>query len=178
VSRKVRLPPPTDGSSYSGYRPEIVGAVGELYRAAMLVDGRDPVVLEVVRVRCARVHDCRRCKVGRYIVAHDAGVEEAQLDQIDDYEHSSLDERLKVALRFTDAFVTRPGDISPELRRDLRSHFTPAEIVAIALEIVSFSVHKPMITLGLDGIPAGVDTDVMWFDFDAVGDVVAADAPR
>jgi len=177
VTRDARLPRPSDGGSYAGYQPAIGSAVGAFYRAATLVDGLDPVVLEVVRVRCARVHDCRRCQVGRYVAAHDAGVDEALLDQVDDYGRSALPERLKVALRFTDAFVTRPGDMGEDLRHALHAHFTPAEIVDMALAIMRFSVHKPLITLGVDAVPADVDADVMWFDFDAAGDVVAAEAP-
>jgi alkylhydroperoxidase family enzyme len=177
VTRDPRLPPPGEGVPYGAHQPELGAAVGAFYRAATRLDVLDPVVLEVVRIRCARVHDCRRCQAGRYVVAHDAGVDEALLARVDDHEHADLPDRLQVALRFTDAFVTRPGDLGDEVRRDLHAHFTPAEIVDMALAIMRFSVHKPLITLGLDGVPAGVGTDAMWFDFDAAGDVVAAEAP-
>jgi hypothetical protein len=171
VSREIRIPLPDGGRSVGPYRPEMSSAIGALYRAATAGTDLDPVVLEVVRIRCARVHDCRRCKAARFGGAHDAGVDEAMLDEVDLYERSTLPARLKVALRYTDAFVTRPGEISPELRRDLHAHFSPSEIVSISLLIVSFSLHKPSITLGTDGDPGGNET-IAWFDFDAAGDVV------
>lgn len=171
MNREARLPLPDGHTSASAYRPQMAQAIGALYRASIRAGEVDPVMLEVVRIRCARVHDCRRCKAARSVTAHDAGVDEAMLDGVDLYEDSAFPERLKVALRYTDAFVTRPGEISPTLRRDLHAHFAPSEIVAISLLIVNFSLHKPAITLGTDGDPGGNET-IAWFDFDAAGDVV------
>src|SRR5262245_11210346 len=135
------------------YQPEMSLAHGDFYAAVGRLDGLDPVLLEVVRIRCARTHDCRICKASRYVPAHEVGLDEADLTAVDSYESSLLPERLKIALRYTDVFLSRPAEMSPDLRRDLHAHFTEREIVALSLEIAKFSIQKELITLGLDVLP-------------------------
>ena len=172
MTRNVRIPLPPDGTSPSAYQPDMSRGVAEWSAACNRLKGLDPVVLEVVRIRCARTHDCRLCKASRLQAARDDGLDETMLTSVDFYEQSVLPERLKVALRYTDVFVSRPGAMSPELRRDLHEYFTEREIVALSLEIATFSIQKQLITLGLDVLP-GIDMEqeIAWFEYDDGGGI-------
>jgi alkylhydroperoxidase family enzyme len=162
------------------YQPEMTRAQGDFYSAVGRLDGLDdPVLLEVVRIRCARTHDCRMCRASRYLPAQEAGLDEASLAAVDRFESSALPERLKVALRYTDVFLTRPGDMSPELHRDLGAHFTEAEMVFLSLEIAKFSIQKQLITLGIDVLPGmDMDREVAWFQYDASGQIEYLGSPE
>ena len=51
-----------------------------------------------------------------------AGIEE-------DFESSGLPPRFKVAIRYADALIKHPDDVSDELKKELLNEFSPAEIV-------------------------------------------------
>ena len=116
VTRNRRIPLPDDGSHAAMYQPEMSMAHGDFYAAVGRLVVCDPVLLELVRIRCARTHDCRICKASRNLPARDRGPAGSPARAIDFYEASALPERLKVALRYTDVFLSRPGEISPDLR--------------------------------------------------------------
>ena len=119
------------------------------------------------------------CKASRYRGAHEAGLDEAGLTAVDSYESSMLPERLKVALRYTDLFLSRPGEMSVDLRRDLHAHFTEREIVALSLEIAKFSIQKQLITLGLDVLPdVDMEREIAWFEYDASGQIAYLGSPE
>jgi hypothetical protein len=75
--------------------------------------------------------------------------------KVERYEHSDVVERTKVALRFTDCIVGWPRSVTPELRADLRKHFTSEEIVELALDVMKWSNQKIRVALGLDAVAAG-----------------------
>ena len=41
-----------------GHRPELAGALNDLHAAAMALSSLDAITTELVRLRCARYHDC------------------------------------------------------------------------------------------------------------------------
>lgn len=172
MTREARIPLPADGSSLGrAYQPELAAAIDGFYRSATLLHTLDPVATEVLRLRCARHHDCRICKAVRLREAREAGVDETVTAQIDDYERSGLEERLKVLLRYVDAFVSGPSSVGDDLRADLNRYFTPAQIVEASLDIMKFGTQKIHVTLGVD-VMSGVDVEsgaVTFFEFDSDG---------
>jgi len=131
----------------------------------------DPVTTELVRLRCARTHHCRICQTLRLADARAAGVDEAVTAKVDFYERSDLPERAKVALRVTDAFITRPDLLSDVAAGQARASFGPAELASLALDITKWSTQKIHVALGTDGAD-GLDTDedgVAVFGFDETG---------
>ncbi len=174
MTRNVRIPPPgvgPDERSPRMYQPELAGEIDDFYQAAARLSALDPVVTELVRLRCARHHDCRICKAVRQRDARESGVDAEMTAKIDFFEQSDLEERLKVALRYTDAFITQPAGAGPRLAADLLAHFSPAEVVELSLDIMKWSTQKIHVTLGLD-LMAGVNVDsgaVILFDLDASG---------
>jgi hypothetical protein len=140
------------------YQPELTAEVDGFYQAATRLHKLDPVVTEMVRLRCARRHDCRICKAVRLREAYAAGVDESMTAKIDFFEQSDLDERIKVALRYTDAFLNDPSAVDARLSAQLAGHFSPAQVVEMSLDIMKWSTQKIHVTLGLDVMP-GVDVE-------------------
>jgi alkylhydroperoxidase family enzyme len=131
----------------------------------------DPMTTELVRLRCARTHRCRICQTLRLADARAAGVDEAITAQVDFYERSDLPDRAKVALRITDAFITRSDLLSDTVVEQARTLFEPAELASLCLDITKWSTQKIHVALGTDGAD-GLETDgdgVAVFGFDETG---------
>ena len=111
----------------------------------------DATTTELVRLRCARQHDCRICQTLRLADAIEAGVDDETTAKIDFYERSDLAERHKVALRLVDAMIWRPTDLSDDLVRQAHEHFTDAELAELLLDITKWSTQKIHVALGTDG---------------------------
>lgn len=176
-------PPPT-GSPAAGHAAPAAGhatpAVSDATPASLLTayqeavvrgSALDPMTTELVRLRCARTHRCRICQTLRLADARAAGVDETVTAQIDFYERSDLPERAKVALRVTDAFITRPDLLSGTVVEQARASFGPAELASLCLDITKWSTQKIHVALGTDGAD-GLETDehgVAVFGFDQTG---------
>lgn len=95
----------------------------------------------------------------RFAVARQQGLTEDIAGLVDDgYEATELDERHKLAVAFTDAFLaaTPPDE---ELQAALRAEFSDAEIVEMATAVLAFhAFSKMLIALGLE--PEQMDTIV------------------
>lgn len=146
-----------------GYDTPLDHAVADFAAATMRLRALDPVVTEVVRLKCAQYHDCRQCQSLRLGEAVKAGVDEKMTAKIDRFEYSDLDERLKVALRFTEATIMLPSFLTPELIRDVRHHFTPPQIVELSLDVMKWSQQKPQVSLRIEA-PKADGLTVMGFD--------------
>ncbi|WP_166905322.1 carboxymuconolactone decarboxylase family protein [Mycobacterium sp. DL440] len=107
----------------------------------------DPVTSEIVRLRGARQHNCRLCKSLREASALEAGATESDYDGIDDFENSDLSDRHKAALRFVDALIWTPTQVSGE---ELRQHFSQDEAVELTLDVMRNACNKVAVALGAD----------------------------
>ena len=119
--------------------------------AVMRLGTLDPIVTELVRLRCARQHDCRICQTLRLADAIHDGADNDLTSKIDHYEDSDLDERYKVALRITDAFIWQPSSITDQLVAQAHMYFSDAELAEILLDITKWSTQKIHVALGTDG---------------------------
>ena len=145
--------------------------LGAYQQAVVRGSTLDPVTTELVRLRCARTHRCRICQTLRLADARAAGVDETIAAQIDFYERSDLTDRAKVALRVTDAFITRPDLLSGAAAEQARTAFEPSELASLCLDITKWSTQKIHVALGTDGAD-GLQTDgdgVAVFGFDETG---------
>ena len=145
----MRIGPPTKAGRYG---TELDAAMHDFERAAVRIHDLDPVTTELVRLRCARIHDCRRCRSVRDDAALEAGFDEALGAKVDDYESSDLSPRHKAALRLTDAMILG-GPIDPALREDVRAHFSESEIAELLLDVVKWSVQKALVALRIEPPP-------------------------
>jgi AhpD family alkylhydroperoxidase len=145
--------------------------LGAYQQAVVRGSTLDPMTTELVRLRCARTHRCRICQTLRLADARAAGVDETMTAQVDFYERSDLPGPVKIALRVTDAFITRPDLLSDTVAGQARTVFEPAELASLCLDITKWSTQKIHVALGTDGAD-GLETDqdgVAMFGFDEAG---------
>lgn len=162
MSSATRIPPPPPGAGH-WYGTEIDAAIDAFSAAAVRASALDPITTEVVRLRCARYHDCRLCRSLRYEDALAAGLDERLAAKVDDYERADLDERLKVALRLTDTVIADPASVPATLRAQLHEHFSEEQIAELLHDIVKWSFQKVLVALRLD-VPVRDGLSVLSFD--------------
>ncbi len=104
---------------------------GEVFRGG-LVDRR---IKELVRLRLSIEHGCRFCNQGNRVDALAAGLTDAEIDAIADYETAPFSEREKAALRLADELrlTNRHGILDATLYTELREHYSDAEILELGL---------------------------------------------
>ena len=138
----------------------------------------DAVTTELIRLRCARQHDCRICQTLRLADAQNSGLDTDMESKIDHYETSDLSERHKTALRLVDAFIWLPADMSDELVAQAHQHFSDQELAEILIDITKWSTQKIHVTLGTDGadhLPVN-ERGVAYFAFADTGKVARISA--
>jgi hypothetical protein len=86
-------------------------------------------------------------------------MDESMVAMVQDFENSPLDERYKVALRLTDAFIINFGHVSDELAAQAHAFFSDDEIVDIAAKIHYSTSNKIRVALAIDD-PEGIEHDV------------------
>ena len=150
MNRAVRVPAGADGRPL-GRDADLVAALAAYQDTVVRSTHLDPVITELVRLRCARQHDCRICQTLRLSDAIDAGVDDDFTAKIDRYEASDLDDRHKVALRLVDAFIWQPTAIDAALAAQAHAHFTDDELAELLVDITKWSTQKIHVTLGTDG---------------------------
>jgi len=160
---KARLPLRADGESFL-VGSELDRAMNRFAAAAVRASAVDPLVTELVRLRCAQVHDCRLCRSLRLEAAMRAGLDEHMTAKIARYETSDLPARAKAALRLCDAIILAPAAAGPELAADLREHFTDMQIAELCLDVVKWSHQKLLVSLRLEAPPWDTTTVLSFND--------------
>ena len=138
-------------------------AMNAFAAAVVRTDGVDPLITELVRLRCAQVHDCRLCGSLRLAEALDAGLDEEMTVAIARYETAGFEPAAVAALRLADAIILSPTSADGNLAAELRRHFTPAQIAELCLDVVKWSHQKVLVSLRLES-PPWEETSVLSFD--------------
>ena len=146
-------------------------AYEEFAATAVLQDAVDPVITELVRLRCARHHDCRLCGSLREVNAREAGLDEARIDAVLEAPEAA-DEATAVALALAEAMITAPGSVDEVLRARARESFTDEQIAEILFDVMKWSFQKGLVALRIEPPIAGGIGDLA-FD-DAGNPVIAA----
>src|SRR5829696_350825 len=129
----------------------LLQALADYQDAVVRGDALDPVLTELVRLRCARTHNCRICQTLRLADAREAGADDAMTAAVDRYETSSLDERTKTALRVTDALITLPAGLPEPTAEDARTLLGEEALAELCLDVSKWSTQKVKVALGTDG---------------------------
>jgi hypothetical protein len=145
----------------------LANAIADFAAAAVRADGIDPIITELVRLRCAQYHDCRLCGSFRVQSALEAGFDESMQRAIGNYENSDFSSAAKAALRLCDAMIMRPGDIDPQLREELRTHFSDAQISELCIDVMKWSQQKALVALRIE--PPASETHLTRLIFDDNG---------
>lgn len=139
-------PPPAD----SALNADVWTAIQSNVRIVPGLDQLDPVTSELVRLRCARAHNCRICKSLRSFTAFEAGADESTFDAVDSYETSDLSDAIKSALAMVDAMVWTPGHIPEVVIDNVRAAYTPAQQVELVLDIARHATNKFAVSMAVD----------------------------
>jgi alkylhydroperoxidase family enzyme len=151
------MPPAQTGNSIRdsalGLVPETVEPLIALHERVWNGGAVRPALLELVRLRNARLVNCVYCRSVRYDVARADGLREDKAAGIaDGYERGSLDERETLALAFADAYLTSGGELDAARAAALRAAFTPEELAHLAIALVSFNAASRC-AVSLGGMP-------------------------
>lgn len=134
----------------------------------------DPVTKELVRLRGARLHRCRRCLSVRSVAALEAGATEELLDAADPNEVGPVDPSVQAALELVDAtFLGRPA-LDDELRDRLRSGTTPGELAELVGYLLRNACNKISVAFAADApiVVEGHELQVI----DEAGETITVDA--
>lgn len=133
--------------------------------AAAVVNAKtvDPVITELVRLRCAQTHDCRLCGSLRNQEALDQGFDETMQRKIARYESSDFSPDIIAALRLCDAIILTPASADAALKKELERHFSPEQIAEICLDVMKWSQQKALVALRTEAPPWDT-VNVLYFD--------------
>lgn len=150
----------TKGVSVEG---PLEGAIGDFAAAAVRAETVDPLITELVRLRCAQIHDCRLCGSLRLRDALDAGFEESMQRKLADYENSDFSPAIVAALKLCDAMIMRPAWADAALKEELHRHFDNQQIAELCLDIMKWSQQKALVALRMES-PLAATPLVLTFD--------------
>jgi alkylhydroperoxidase family enzyme len=132
--------------------PEVLDFVMNDFYMKLFFGGQvDQRYKQIARLKLSLEHGCRTCNKQNVPGAIEAGITQAQIDAMDDYENGPFTDAEKAVLAFTDQvkLTNMDGDMSPVLYRRLSKHFSDAEIcelgtcmaVVAGMAKLSFVLH-------------------------------------
>ncbi len=134
----------------------------------------DPVIKELVRLRGARLHECRRCQSVRSVAALNAGANNELLSADDPASVGELSAGTRAALDLVDAMFVGPPAINQELFDQLAQSYDSQELVEIVSYLLRNACNKIPVAFGVDD--AIVDEGFEYQIIDASGETVTVDA--
>ncbi|WP_145842697.1 carboxymuconolactone decarboxylase family protein [Denitratisoma sp. DHT3] len=156
---KPRVTPPAGKTGHMlrdsamGLVPAIADAYIRLFDRIWHNEAISPSLVEMLRLRNARIVDCVLCRSVRYDMARADGLSEEKVDQInDDYAHSSLSQREKLALAFANSYLKQAGAVDPATVAALKAEFSPAELAQMAIALMTCHAGSRY-AIGLGGLP-------------------------
>ena len=165
----ARILPPADAGddpvngSALGHQPALLAAFNRLYATLWSHGELDHSAKEIARLRNARITNCVFCRNARFSQAREEGLTEDKVDLINDaFEQSPLDERAKLIIRYADVFLKDPRSLAakPELREQMQSAFTPAQIVELTSALALFMGFSK-IAVSVGGMPESMPTMIV-----------------
>jgi alkylhydroperoxidase family enzyme len=96
---------------------------------------------QLARLKLSLLHGCRTCNRQNVPGALEAGVTQAQIDAMHDYETGPFTDAEKAVIAYADevALTNMDGKMTPALYKRLRAHFSEADILelGVAMAVVS-----------------------------------------
>jgi alkylhydroperoxidase family enzyme len=88
---------------------------------------------QIARLKLSLLHGCRTCNKQNVPGALAAGLTQAQVDAMDDYETGPFTDAEKAVIAYAEqvALTNMDGEMSPALFRRLRTHFSEADILEL-----------------------------------------------
>lgn len=139
-------------------------AIADFAAAAVRARAVDPLISELVRLRCAQIHDCRLCGSLRVKEALDCGFDEDMQSKIARYESSDFSPQAVAALRLCDAIIMRPSWADAAMKEELHRYFSDAQIAEICLDVMKWSQQKALVALRMEPPVAETLTELAFDD--------------
>jgi len=122
-----------------GLRPDLYEPFRAFYAVFWTERLVDPVVLELCRLRVARLLGCESEQQVRYAPALDAGLTEEQIARLPDWPRDpSFTGAQRAALAFAEQFVLDPHGIDDDCRDAVIDHLELAGLVALCEALALF----------------------------------------
>lgn len=153
---------------------DVMAAVMNLLAAVGRLQSTDPITRELVRLRGARAHVCRRCQSVRSVAAIRAGADLALLDADDPSTVTDLDRGTRAAIDLVDATFVGPPSVDDDLRARLLDSFDAPAIVELTSYLLRNASNKISVAFGADA--AIVDEGHEYQVIDDDGQTVTVDA--
>ena len=134
----------------------------------------DPVTKELMRLRGARLHQCRRCQSVRSVAALNAGADAALLGAEDPASVGKLSAGTLAVLDLVDAMFVGPPVIDQELFGRLTQSYDSEELVEIVSYLMRNACNKIPVAFGADD--AIVEEGFEYQVIDGSGETVTVDA--
>ncbi len=159
---RVRLPEAAGDDPISGsalaLQPDALAAFNRVYGTLWSRGVLDHPSKELARLRNARKTNCVFCKNVRFSQAKAEGLNEEQVEQIqDDYVDSDLSPRQKLILRYTDTFLADPHGLDEAFKQELKAEFSSPELVELTAGLALFMGFSK-IAVSLGGMPESLPT--------------------
>jgi len=135
----------------------------------------DPVTAELVRLRGARLHRCRRCQSVRSLAALEAGADLDLLAADDPAAVADLDGACRAALALVDATFVGPPSLDDALVAELRTSFDGAQLVGLVGYLLRNAANKVAVAFGADAAIVTEGFEYQIIDVD--GETITVDAP-
>jgi alkylhydroperoxidase family enzyme len=147
-------------------RSDLWPAIEAMLAAVARLHSVDALTSELVRLRGARLHQCRLCSSRRRVSAVVADPE--ILEVIDPASRPDLDRAQRAAINLADVILLRPSELAAAAINDIQQNFSPAQAIEIALLVAHNAANKIAVALGADA-PA-VTNGVEYFEIGEGGD--------
>jgi alkylhydroperoxidase family enzyme len=122
--------------------PDVLDFVMTQFYAGLFFGGRvDQRYKQLVRLKLSLMHGCRTCNKQNVPGALAAGITQAQVDSMDEYETGPFTDAEKAVIAFAEevALTNPDGRMTPRLFDRLRSHFSEADILELGTTMAVIS---------------------------------------
>lgn len=151
-----------------------MAAIMAMLAAVGRLQAVDPITKELVRLRGARLHECRRCLSVRSVAALNAGANDDLLGAEDPSAVGTLSTATISALDLVDATFVGPPAINQDLFDRLTQSYGTAELVELVSYMMRNACNKIPVAFGVDD--AIVEEGFEYQVIDASGETVTVDA--
>ena len=96
---------------------------------------------QLARLRLSTLHGCRTCNKQNVPGALAAGITQAQVDAIGDFEHGPFTDAEKAVLAYAEqvALTNMDGKLTPQLYARLRAHFSDSDLCELGVVMAVIS---------------------------------------
>lgn len=111
--------------------PELLEFVMQRFYGEIFFAGRlEQRYKQLARLKLSMIHGCRTCNKQNVPGALEAGITQAEIDALEQYQSGPFTDADKAVLKFTElmAIDNQSATLSPELSDELQRHFTAAQI--------------------------------------------------